>query len=213
MTDTNRRGRKSERSALEARRRTQLQEITAVVEGAQQHLSDCRKHREKHRTLVSVATGLYEEVDKVSKKAPAESVTQLVYEEVNQVIKESKELARDDAYVQRLKEFVAAGENPPYRDVVVVLKLSLQGLARFSERLDALERDYGAILREARVAKCALEYFLEYGEVPTRDILRDRGATPSPDWIDDTLEEDTFRFERLDQMNMAVYFSAEGRQS
>jgi len=190
-----------------ARRKAQLEEIGSIVENSQAKLAKYKKQREKYKLLLSVASGLYEEVDKVSKKAPAEPVTNLVYEEVNQVIQESKELAQDDSYMQRLKQFVAAGENPPYRDVVVALKLSLQGLERFREQLDGLETAEADRRREARAVHSALRYYVENEDAPHRDVLRDMN-TPAPSaWLDTYAH--SFDFRRLDRMDIATYFSPE----
>jgi len=190
-----------------ARRKAQLEEIGSIVENSQAKLAKYKKQREKYKLLLSVASGLYEEVDKVSKKAPAEPVTNLVYEEVNQVIQESKELAQDDAYMQRLKQFVAAGENPPYRDVVVALKLSLQGLERFREQLDRLETAEDTRSQEARAVQSALKYFVENEATPSRDVLRDM-TTPAPsNWLEGY--EGLFDFRRLDRMDISTYFGSE----
>ena len=189
------------------RRKAQLEEISGIVEESQAQLSTYKAQRDKHKLLLSVASGLYEEVDKVSKKAPADFVTNLVYEEVNQVVKESKELARDDAYMQRLKQFVAAGENPPYRDVVVALKLLLQGLERFREQINKLEYFEAERKHEARAIQSALRYYVQYEAVPDRDILRDLNTSAPSEWLTDYGK--TFDFGRLDRMDISTYFGPE----
>lgn len=188
------------------RRKAQLEEISGIVEKSQAQLGTYKAQSDKHKLLLSVASGLYEEVDKVSKKAPAEPVTNLVYEEVNQVIKESKELTPNDAYMQRLKQFVAAGENPPYRDVVVALKLLLQGLKRFHESLYKLELSEAGRIYEGKAVQSALRYYSQNEANASASILRDMN-TPAPDeWLDGY--PSTFDFHRLDRMDIATYFSA-----
>src|SRR5262245_42515654 len=97
--------------------------------------------------LQDVSQGLYEELDKLCKKAPAETITDLALSQINTVIKETKGLVVTDAYVSRLTEFVAAGDNPEHRDVVVVLKQLLLGQVRIraeiKQKLDSHEIKLG----------------------------------------------------------------------
>jgi ElaB/YqjD/DUF883 family membrane-anchored ribosome-binding protein len=105
---------------------SQIQEIIAKIEPILKKASGYQKSQVN--LLESVSLGLYDEIDKLAKKAPAEPVTDLVFAQMNQVIRETKELVEDDPYVQRLQEFVAAGDNPQHRDAVVVLRQVRQGL-------------------------------------------------------------------------------------
>ena|SRR5947207_216805 len=84
--------------------------------------------------LESESEGLYEEIDKLCKKAPSESVTNLQVNAVNGFIKRSKKLLEGDPIIDEVTVFVAAGDNPEYRDVVTVLRQVNQGLERFRNR-------------------------------------------------------------------------------
>jgi hypothetical protein len=72
--------------------------------------------------LFSYADGLYTEMDKLARKAPRESISDLAMTRVNRAIKEARAIAGPfDVYASDLAEFVAAGENAEVRDAVLVL--------------------------------------------------------------------------------------------
>jgi hypothetical protein len=91
------------------------------------------KTRIKWEQISSELHGLYEEIDKIYKKAPEEPISDLTVENVNNLIKDTKEIIKDDPYIDRVKEFVPAGDNPEYRDVIIVLRQLRQGLNRFKQ--------------------------------------------------------------------------------
>ena len=66
----------------------------------------------------------------LTKKAPAESVTDLALNQINDVIRDVKELLQDDPYIQQLVEFIPAGDNPELRDALLVIGQIRQGLKR-----------------------------------------------------------------------------------
>lgn len=116
---------------------------SAKLSQLQSLIPDLDKKIERLRTadksqlalLKSVSLGLYEEIEKLCKKAPAESLTDLALQQINDVIRETKELVTADTYVQRLNQFVSAGDNPELRDALMVLRQIRQGLERFQEHL------------------------------------------------------------------------------
>src|SRR6266481_441604 len=118
-------------SELKGKREAQLADLDHAIEMLQKKIKDVNATEQRARVLQSVSLGLYEELDKLAKKAPADEVTDLVLEQANDVIREGKELLSEDTFVQRLKEFVPAGDNPQHRDVVVILRQLHQGLERF----------------------------------------------------------------------------------
>ena len=82
--------------------------------------------------LTSFVTGLYEEMDKLSKKAPSAPVSDLALGRVNRAIREALALlAAHDPYIAELREFVPAGENPEVRDSVLVLQEIKAGMVRY----------------------------------------------------------------------------------
>lgn len=85
------------------------------------------------RQLLSVVDALYEEMDKLNRKGPAMSISELTLERVNRAIRAAKDLLKNqkDEFVDELTEFVPAGDMPQYRDVVLVVSQVRAGLRRF----------------------------------------------------------------------------------
>jgi len=81
--------------------------------------------------LESELSGLYEEMDKLAKKAPNEPVTDLQLKILNNLIRKAKYLLSKDTIINEVEIFVAAGNNPEYRDVLVVLRQIRQGMDRY----------------------------------------------------------------------------------
>jgi hypothetical protein len=150
-----------------------------------------------------VSLGLYEELDKLAKKAPADQVTNLVLEQTNEVIREAKELLSEDPFVKRYKEFVAAGDNPEHRDVVVVLRQIRQGLGRFTsgvqERKDWLE----SALADAKGVRAAATLSRDGDSELSQEDLSDYEGKVRNQWFNDN---DMFDFGRLDRTNIGSYY-------
>src|ERR1035437_5893272 len=129
---------KEELELLE-RRKGQLAELVQVVETLTKKLNDLRQMKQKADLLQSVSLGLYDEMDKLAKKAGADEVTDLALEQANDFIRDARMLMAEDPYVQRCKEFVPAGNNPQHRDVVVVMRQLRQGVERFDTNVTSLQ--------------------------------------------------------------------------
>jgi hypothetical protein len=79
----------------------------------------------------SSVNSLYEEMDKLEKKAPSSPLSELATNRVNRAIRQAKGLmAEFDPYMAELDEFVPAGENPEVRDAVLILGEIKAGLNR-----------------------------------------------------------------------------------
>ncbi|MDQ4125717.1 MAG: hypothetical protein M3134_08985 [Actinomycetota bacterium] len=83
--------------------------------------------------LKSELMSLYDEFDKLTKKAPNNRLSPLALETVNALIGDAKALLGGDRYVDRVSQFVAAGETPQNSDVLLVLATLVKALARFRE--------------------------------------------------------------------------------
>lgn len=82
----------------------------------------------------SELTGLYDEIDKLAKKVPNEPVTDLQLRILNSLIRKAKYLLSGDTIINEVEIFVAAGNNPEYRDALTVLRQIRQGLERYKVR-------------------------------------------------------------------------------
>lgn len=118
-------------------RSEKLSQLQSLISGLNENIERLRKIKKSQLVLLqSVSLGLYEEIEKLCKKAPAESLTDLALQQINDVIRDTKEMVTADIYVQRLNEFVAAGDNPELRDALMVLRQIRTGLERFQVHLN-----------------------------------------------------------------------------
>lgn len=212
----------SKRTGDDATKRLRLNQsnqIATIISALQAKLAEMTNNQRKQLALLeSVSLGLYEEVDKLSKKAPAELVTDLVLSQTNDVIRETKQLVADDSYIQRISEFVAAGDNPQHRDVVVVLRQIRQGLARFKENLSTQTTNIQSRLKEAQLISVALYGYINGHDVTERflngrvdvddiDFLLNGFTSDVPRaWLDDDKITKHFNFARLDKLDLDQYF-------
>jgi len=185
--------------------------IEEIISNLQSRREGFGYSRKQLALLQSVSEGLYEEVDKLSKKAPAESLTDLALTQVNDVIRETKELITEDLYIQRLNEFVAAGDNPEHRDAVIVLRQIRQGLERFETSLKPLSEKVSNKLHEAEAIQAALQYYLTQKDQISIEEMTERGfpALYYSEWIktDPYGREKSFNYLRLDKIDLENYFS------
>lgn len=199
---------KAEVDAESKRRRYQLELVSKEISSLENTLQQYKILREKHRILVSVVDGLYVEIEKLTKKAPAEQITNLALEQINDVIKDTKELIQEDPYIQKLKVFVPTGDLPQLRDALIVLRQVKQGLDRVSWNTDLVTER----LNQARIVQLAIKHALD-GETShsTLQKIRYELGIPSKEWtIKDVYgHEEAFDFERLDSINIQEYFKVE----
>lgn len=80
--------------------------------------------------IASELEGLYREADKLSRKTPASTISDLELHSVNNITKSVKQLLSGDPFIDRLNEFEPAGNNPEYREIVLVLRQMIQGMNR-----------------------------------------------------------------------------------
>ncbi|MBD1870242.1 hypothetical protein H6F95_23710 [Cyanobacteria bacterium FACHB-471] len=194
---------RSESTQIRKQQLLEIQNVIAVIEPRLQRVVEYQKSQ--LNLLESVSLGLYDEIDKLSKKAPVEPVTDLVLEQMNEVIRETKELVANDPYVQRLQEFVPAGDNPQQRDAVVVMRQVRQGLARFRQQLDPLTKQLGGYLTDAKVIEKALRIYLEGHELVSYEKLRSCNLDVSNEWLTHGYPQN-FDFRKLDEIDITAYF-------
>jgi hypothetical protein len=145
------------------------------------------------------ATGFYEEVDKLAKGKAMLEVTDRTLEEVNSIIADTKRLIIDDPFLKRTHEFVPAGNNPVYPDVLLALKSVLQSLQRFRKRKLEEHTAYSGILSELNTILVAIDLRLEGEETATKEQLAQiLDQPPNPKWIVSFGYNDShFNFQKL----------------
>ena len=197
---------RSEATQIKQTRTEQLTQIRIIIAAIEPRLQKAEGYQRNQLNLLeSVSLGLYDEIDKLSKKAPAEPVTDLVLTQMNEVIRETKELVVDDPYVQRLQEFVPAGDNPEHRDAVVVMRQVRQGLERFRHQLDPLAKRLRTHLINAKGIEKALQLYLDGNLSVTDKELEMYDKTISTDWLTG-FNPAYFNFSKLDKTDIADYF-------
>lgn len=182
----------------------QVKELIVSIEPRLKKATECEKKQLK--LLQSVSSGLYDEIDKLSKKAPAEKVTDLVLKQMNEVIKESKELVTEDVYVQRQQEFIPAGDNPQHRDAVVVMRQIIEGLKRFSSQLDTLIKQLKEHLKNVKGIETAIKLYLDGYESVTEDELAEHDTEVQSDWYIGSYGRKEFDFCKLDKVDLIDEF-------
>jgi hypothetical protein len=200
---------KAEAELLERRNR-QLAELDQVVEALIKKVGDLHQKEQKVNLLQSVSLGLYDEMDKMAKKAGADQVTDLALEQVNEFIRDARALMAEDVYVQRQKEFVAAGDNPQYRDVVVVMRQLRQGLERLNASVAPQLARWNEALADAKGVRVAVQLILEDSEAVSKNELKEREVSAKPRWWtkDESYTDQVFSFEVLDRTDIPNYFTA-----
>ena len=193
------------------RRKGQLTQLDQVVDVLTNRLDDLRQKKQKVDLLQSASLGLYDELDKLAKKAGADQVTDLALEQVNEFVRDAKALMPEDAYVQRQKEFVAAGDNPEHRDVVFVMRQLRQGLERFDANVTSLQTRWKESLADAKGVRVAVQLLQEeYEEVSKGDLDEHEVAVKDRWWVEiEDFEEPVFSLDVLDRTNILSYFTDE----
>lgn len=122
---------------MEFSRQTQLDEALALI-----------KEHGKFKPLLLTADrvrsdqcshlqGLYSEVDKLAKGKSLIPASDMLVDLANSLITDAKAVVFRDTYLDRLKTFVPAGDNPSYPDVLIALRVVQQTLERFASLLEA----------------------------------------------------------------------------
>ncbi|HEY0377088.1 MAG TPA: hypothetical protein VGC87_09030 [Pyrinomonadaceae bacterium] len=126
--------RERKKQEAEQRRLEEEQQELAEQQEREEELRQGLRVKQAYAMLFSEVTGLYDEMDKLAKKAPNEPVTNLQLKILNSFIKKAKRLLSGDTIINEVEVFVAAGDNPEYRDAVTVLRQIRQGLERFKAK-------------------------------------------------------------------------------
>jgi DNA repair exonuclease SbcCD ATPase subunit len=159
--------------------------------------------------------GFYSEIDKLTKGKGMIQVTDVLVESFNDIVRDAKSIVDGDTYLNRVKEFVPAGDNPTYAEMLVKTRAVVESLERFKQRIEAREKAIAKALREANTIRAAAQYYIENGEVPAKEDIQAwlGGRFISGDWfLGNENGDEVFDFERLDTCNLEEYFTVNGRR-
>jgi hypothetical protein len=125
-------------------------------------LRQLKKISSQRHVLESHLDGFYSEVDKLAKGRAMLEVTPFILEQANEVIKDAKTIITQDVHLDRIKEFVPAGNNPVYPDVLVAMKGIQQSLRRAKGTFEESRSRINDRLIKAETIAAALQaYFNE----------------------------------------------------
>ena len=191
------------------KRNEQIKQLDQAIVELTKIFDDLRGKQKQLDLLQSVSFGLYEEIDKLAKKAGADQVTDLVLEQVNDLIRDAKALLSEDLYAQKQKEFVAAGDNPQHRDVVVVMRQLRQGLDRFAENLKSSSERHEELAADAKGVRLAIKFFLQDHEEVSHGDLQHNEVDVTERWMRGNGQIKIFSFQVLDRTDIPNHFKAE----
>jgi len=166
------------------------------------------------RDLRDHAHGFYEEIDKLAKGKSLLEVTDRALEETNFIISDAKRIVGDDPYLRRTHEFVAAGNNPVYPDVVLALRAVIQSLDRYRAKKKEEAAVHAGILYELNTILAAMQLLSEGQESFSKDVLQRRmGQAPSPKWMVSLgFNDSNFDFERFKRLGPPIVKDEKRRQ-
>ncbi|HEX3587941.1 MAG TPA: hypothetical protein VH024_18210 [Candidatus Angelobacter sp.] len=144
------------------RRAQQLEQTGEAIETLNKTLQTVRKKQAREGELASHLSGFYEEIDKLTKGKALVEVTDLIVVQANDVIRDAKSIIESDIYLDRIKEFVPAGTNPVYPDVLLILRAVQQSLERSRAQSEQRRNHLANLLVEAKTIHGALTCLIGY---------------------------------------------------
>jgi hypothetical protein len=127
-------------------------------------------------------------------------------EEANAIISDAKRIVQDDPYLKRTHEFVAAGNNPVYPDVVLAMRAVIQSLDRYRAKKKEEAAGHAGTLNELNTILAAMQLLAEGHESASKDALQRRiGQAPSPKWMLSLgFNDSNFDFERFKSLGPPI---------
>ena len=193
-----------EATELRTRRAEQLRVAETELAKLEEAVGLARDGKVRHDALSNHLVGFYEEVDKLAKGRSLLEATSLIVEQANDIIRDAKSIIGDEPYLDRIKEFVPAGNNPVYPDVLVVARTVQQCLGRTEKPLADRETRVTKMRRHARTIVAALKYFADHNEHPSKDDVESLLDAKPPDiWFFQSDDGGCyFDFDRLDRVGI-----------
>lgn len=197
--------------ALRNQRMKKLETANSAIAKLQDEIRSVRRLTNRRNALVSHLDGFYQEIDKLTKGRALLPVTPLMVEQANDIIRDAKEVVTDDPYLDRIKEFVPAGDNPLYPDVLVVMRGVRESLRRREGQLQGRRSHFDYVLTEARTISIALRLNAENGEevVLKEDVEEQLGESEIANawFLEDENGNESFDFDDLDTRDLDSYLS------
>jgi tetratricopeptide (TPR) repeat protein len=193
------------------RRRAQLADAKAAVDRLETELREISRREKGRESLADHVGGFYEEIDKLARGKAMLETTNLAVNEANEIIRAAKELVAGDVHLDRVKEFVPAGENPVYPDVLVSMRNVRQALGRAESQFASLKEAIENAQADAETVLAALELFVEDRIYATkRDVQQALAPSEAIDsWFVNTSSGIHFDYDRLDEVELSTVLSVD----
>src|ERR1700678_1835085 len=129
VTATAKMSKKEQLAIVIQRRSGQLELINDSLSQLDEAWEAVQAKTAQHGRFRSHLPGFYEEVDKLAKGKALFSATDMIVQDANNIIRDAKALIDGDVYIDSLKEFVPAGDNPVYPDILMASRTVQQALS------------------------------------------------------------------------------------
>lgn len=212
-----------EKAGLREKRQRQLADATNAAEALEARLQSARSILHRCEILIDHSGGFYDEVSRLAKGRTIFEATTLVTEQANDIIRDAKEIVKGDVHLDRIKEFVPAGNNPQYPDVVVSIRSVRDSLVRGRKDLNSRLDYINGQLRKAETLIDALSYFLDENKdgeedenYPSKEAVEAyvQGTISDSCFLEDPDSGvEYFDFGRLDQQTVLGYLSMKEKDS
>lgn len=190
----------------------QLETAESAVAKLEAEIIAVRSAEERRSALFSHLEGFYSEIDKLTRLTKGQAlipVTDMMVNGMNEIVRDAKLIVSGDTHLERVKEFVAAGDNPAYPDVLLKARTVMGSLERFKRRLEAREKEAQKMLREAKTIEFATQQYLENDVVPSKEQVQEGlgGQFVANSWFaEDESGVESFDFDKLDRCELVEYF-------
>ncbi len=195
---------------LRQRRSAKLRAAEPIVLEAEQGLRAVRDRMRRRDALADHLETFYGEVAKLAKGNRQIEATTLTVDQANEIIRDAKAVVVGDVYLDRVKEFVPAGENPVYPDVLMVAATVQAAVRRAKSVLAEEETRLFETWHNAGTIAAAIRLILETGEQPLwAEVKNALGEKPAKEWFlkaDD--ERVYFDIDRLDKTRDEALFAS-----
>jgi hypothetical protein len=204
-----------ERREFLEKRKEQLSGAETALGALREQVRAARSNIKRGEALSSHSNGFYEEISKLAKGKILIGVTDLVVAQANDIIRDAKQLIKGDVYLDRIREFVPAGDNPVYPDVLVSIRSVRDSLDRYDQdtknRINALL----ARIEKAQTVIGALKFVLD-GEADAEEDKNYPGKDAIEPYVEGRVSESClsrftdsyekyFDFDRLDKQTVEEY--------
>jgi len=192
-------------------RASQLEKAEKVLKQLRRESKALEEGKGKHGSLSSHLEGFYAEIAVLAKGKTLVEATPLVVDQINDIIRDAKKIVQHDVYLDRIKEFVPAGNNPFYPDVLVIARAVRQSLERCEGEFDSQTQRIKKATTRARTVIGALECFLSGQENADLALKEDverfvgGGVHDSCFYYDNDVGDTCFDFDRLDSQSVENY--------